>query len=130
MAKCVDAMDNRVANVLFGSTSPDSNYYLGLYTNAGEPAESATLSSITEVSGTGYARKTLARGSFSVSGSVASFAEQTFTAGSDWGNVTGYFIATSSDNSGILCFVESFTGGAFNITNGTSLKLTPNITVS
>ena len=130
MPKCVDQFENQTAKVVFGSTTPDANFYMGLYTNGSEPLESATLANITEVTGTSYARKTLPRGDWTVTASIASFAEQTFTAGSDWGNVTGFFIATSSNNSGLLCFVESFSGGAYNITNGTSLKITPKIAVA
>ena len=110
MAKFVDEGENRVLNILLGAQAVDTNLYLGLYKNASEPLETANLAAITEVSGAGYARKTLARGSWTIAASVAEFAKQTFGAAEDaWGNVTGYFIATSADNSGKLLVVESFT---------------------
>lgn len=128
MAKLVDEGEARIANVLFGSQAVDTVYYMGLYKNGSEPAETAVLTDLTEVSGSGYARKSLNRGSFSITDSVATYAEQTFTAsGGDWGDVTGYFIANSADNSGQLMWVESFSGGAYNITDGSSLKITPSI---
>ena len=86
MAKLVDEGENRFLNILLGSTAVDANLYMGLYTNGSEPAETATLGDITEVTGTGYARKTLARGSWSIVADLASFAEQTFGAAGyrDW----------------------------------------------
>ena len=132
MAKLVNEGENRISNVLFASQSVDAVYYMGLYTDGTEPSETATLSDLSEVaSGNGYARNTLTRGSFSVTDSVATYAEQTYTAsGGDWGNVTGYFIGNSADDSGQLLWVESFSGGAYNITDGSSLKINPSITVS
>jgi len=102
MAKWCDEGENRVLNILFGSTAVDSNLYLGLFTNTTEPAESANLAAISEPSGNGYERKTLARGSWTINADLASYAQQVFTATGNWGNVYGYFIATSSDGSGKL----------------------------
>lgn len=135
MPKWVDAGENRVANVLFGATNPDANYYLGIYTNSTEPGENAGLPSqsnpITELSGSGYSRKTLARGSWSINADVASFAQQTFTAtGGAWSNCYGYFICNSADNTGQLLCVEHFVGGPYNVPDGGSIKITPNITVA
>jgi hypothetical protein len=130
MAKLVDEGENRIANVLFASQSVDTVYYLGLYTNASEPAESATLTDMTELTGAGYARKTLTRGSFSVTGSIATYAEQTFTAsGGNWSGITGYFIGNSADDSGQLLWVESFSEGSFNINDGSAINITPKIEV-
>lgn len=128
--KLVNEGENRILNILFGATAVDSNLYMGLYTNGSEPAETATLGDIVEVSGTNYSRKTLARGSWSITADAASFAEQTFgAAGTDWGTVTGYFIGTSSDNSGKLLFVESFPAG-IPIGVGSSQSITPTITAA
>ena len=131
MAKLVDEGENRFLNILLGATAVDANLYMGLYTNGSEPAETATLASLTEVTGSGYARKTLARGSWTIDADLASFAEQSFgPAGASWGNVTGYFIATSSDNTGKLLFVESFSDGAYPIGSGSSLAITPKVTAA
>jgi hypothetical protein len=130
MAKWVNEGENRVANQLFGATAVDSALYFGLYTDVTEPGETATLSSITEVDGAGYERKTLARGSWTIADAIASYAEQTFSASGSWGAVTGSFIATSSDNSGKLLAVQNFAEGSFNMVNGSTLKQTPKITVA
>lgn len=128
MAKLVDEGENRVLNILFGSQAVDSNTYLGLYTNTTEPAETANLAALTEPSGNNYSRQTLARGSWTVTDDLASFAQQTFAATGAWGNVYGYFIATSSDGSGKLLFVEQFTNGPYNIqNNGDEIRVTPNV---
>ncbi len=133
MAKWVDQGESETLDVLFVATAVWGNTYLGMYTDAAEPGETATLpggaTPITEVSGAGYARKTLARGSWSRTGDYVTFAQQTFTAsGGSWSNVYGYFIATTSDNTGKLLCVEHFTGGPFNVPDGGSIKITPKIT--
>ena len=136
MAKWVDDGENRVANILFGAQAVDANTYLGIYTDSTEPGETATLPTqatpITELAAAfGYSRKTLARGSWSITGDHADFAQQTFTAsGGAWSNCYGYFIASSSDNSGKLLCVEHFSGGPFNVPDTGSIKITPKITVS
>jgi hypothetical protein len=131
MAKWCDEGENRVADILFDDQAVDATLYLGLYENSTEPAEDATLAGITEqAGGTGYARIELTRGTWTVTGSVASYAQQTFTAnGGDWGDQYGYFIATSSDGSGKLLCVEHFSDGPYAVTDGDSVKITPSITV-
>lgn len=128
MAKWCDEGENRVLNILFNATAVDASLYMGLYTDAVEPAETATLASLTEATGTGYGRITLSRGTWTVTDDHADYAQQTFTAGSDWGNIYGYFIGTSTDDTGKLLCVEHFTGGPFNVLNGGSIKITPKIT--
>ena len=131
MPKLVNEGENRILNILFGSTSVDSNLYLGLYMDTSEPAETASLSDLTEPSGNGYARIQVQRGSWSITNDVAEYAEQTFQAsGGDWGDVYGYFIGTSTDDSGKLLFVEDFSGGPFTINDGSSIKVTPKVTAS
>lgn len=124
----VNEGEKRIADIILGSQAVDATLYMGLYTNAVQPSETATLSDITEVSGTGYARKALTRTSWTGSADAKSYAEQTFgAAGTDWGTVTGYFIATSSDNSGKLMIVESFPAG-IPIGVGSSQSVTPTVT--
>lgn len=130
MAKWVNEGAIRVLQILFGSQAVDGTLYLGLYTDASEPGETATIASLTEVSGAGYARKSLARGSWSIANDIATYAAQTFAASGAWGAVTGYFIATTNDDSGKLLAVESFSEGSFNMVNGSSLQLTPKITAA
>ncbi len=131
MSKFVNEGENRVVDILFGSQAVDDTLYLGIYTNETEPAEDATLASITEPVGNGYARIVLARGTWVITADYAQYAQQTFTAdGGNWGNCYGYFIATSSDGTGKLLAVEQFSSGPFNTSDGDSIKITPKITVS
>ena len=129
MPKLVDEGENRILNILLGATAVDATLYLGLYTNTTEPAETANLAAITEPSGNGYARISLSRGAnWTISGDLATYLEQTFTATGVWGNVYGYFIATSSDGTGKLLFVEQFSNGPYNVqNNGDAIKVTPKI---
>jgi len=132
MAKLVNEGEHRIADILFGSQAVDTTLYIGLYTApTTEPSETAVLADLTEHSGDGYARIALSRGTWTVLNSVASYAEQTFDAsGGDWGNCYGYFIATSSDGSGKLMFIEQFSDGPYDVSDGDSIKITPNITLS
>ena len=124
MAKLVNEGENRILNIWFGSTSPDASLQLGLYTDSSEPAETAVLGDLTEPVGNGYARQTLTRGSWSIAGDLAEYAQQTFTAsGGDWGNVYGYFITNGTE----LLFVEHFSNGPYNVTDGSNVKVTTRI---
>jgi len=124
----IDEGENRIARILFGDLSPDGELWLGLYKNSTEPSESATLGDIVEVSGSGYARKKLLKGSWSIDGNVATYEQQVFKALSDWGDVHGYFIATSADDSGKLMFVEHFSS-PYSIEKDKGIKITPKITI-
>lgn len=130
MPKLIDQGENKILNILFGATAVDATLYLGLYLDTDEPAENDTLSSISEVAGgTGYARIALTRGTWNIVGDLADYAQQTFTAsGGDWGDVYGYFICdVASGTSGNLFFVEQFTSAPFNVTEGSTVKITPRI---
>jgi len=130
MGKWVDEGENRVADILFGSQAVDGTLYIGLYTNDPEPAETANLAALTEPSGGGYARKALTRGSWTITGDHADYAQQVFTAsGAAWGNVYGWFLATSLDGSGKLLCVEHFPA-PYNIQDGGSVTVVPKVTVS
>lgn len=76
----------------------------------------------------GYSRQPLLRTSWTDVGSQASYAQLLFTAaGGDWGNQYGYFLATTVDGSGVLMWAEQFSDGPYNVTNGKTAKVTPNI---
>jgi hypothetical protein len=125
----VNEGEHRIADILFGTQAVDGELYLGIYKDAVEPAEDATIASLNEVSGFGYARKTLTRGTWVITDDEAEYAEQTFLAsGGDWGDTYGYFIATSSDDSGKLMSIEQF-ASARPIEDGKGLKITPKMTV-
>lgn len=133
MAKWVDAGENRVANQLFGATAVDTTLYIGIYTSpTTEPGETAVINDLTEPSGSGYARIALTRGTWVVSGSAATYAQQTFAAsGGSWGACYGYFVATSSAGTGgALMYVEQFSSGPYSIGDGDSIKITPSVAVA
>lgn len=106
--------------------------YLGLYTDTTEPLETATLASgITELALTGYARIQLTDAGWSNVAGVFTNLEKTFTAGEDWGDIYGYFICNvSTGTAGELIFVEHFSTGPFNVSNGKTIKVTSTITVA
>ena len=135
MAKWTDAGEFRVADILFDDQAVDATLYLGLYTSpTTEPAETAVDSDLTEPSGGTYARKALTRGDWTITASVAAYAQQTFTAtGAAWGNVYGYSISTASSSTtaaSVLMGVEQFSDGPYNIGDGDSVKVTPNLTIT
>jgi hypothetical protein len=103
-------------------------FYLGLYTDAVEPAEGATLATIAELPVVnGYARIIINDADVTVVGNLATIAQKTFTAaGADWVAVTGWFICNIiSTTWGTLICVESFSDGAKTVINGRTLKIIP-----
>jgi hypothetical protein len=128
--KWVDEGENRVLNILLGAQAPDNVLYLGLLTNITEPGETATLASLTEPSGFGYAREPLNRGEWTIVADLATYEEQVMLAsGGDWGDIYGYFIATSSDASGKLLAVVYF-DTALEVVDGKGMKITPKFKVA
>ena len=101
--------------------------YLGLYTNVTQPTVTQVLP-VTEVSTalSGYARIALTDSDWTELNQVITNLLKTWTAGEDWGNVTGYFIATTVDDTGLLLYVESFTL-PLNMTNGSIINITHKI---
>lgn len=122
-----DEGENRIANILLGATPVDGALYLGLYKDVTEPAETISLSDLSEVSGFGYSRATLSRGIWVITDNEAEYAQQTFLAsGGDWGDVYGYFIGTTLDNSGILLGIEHFSSH-YTILDDKGIKITPKL---
>jgi hypothetical protein len=90
--------------------TPPVNFYVGLSQDV-SLAENATLASITEVTGTGYARQPIASTDAAWTSATAgtndwkltAAAAVTFTAtASDWTDAKTWFLATSIDGSGKL----------------------------
>lgn len=110
----------------------DATLELGLFTNIA-PGETITEATITEPTGTGYARIVLTDAAWVVTNGVASYAEQTFTGGAGgWaGNVQGYFISTVS-STGVkrLLVIEVDGSGPYTINENDTYKITPNISYS
>lgn len=123
-----------VANVVFKRTHADrdATLELGLFTNS-SPGETIAHGSLTEPTGTGYARIVLTDASWSVTNDVASYAQQTFTGGAGgWtGSIQGYFIATvSSGGTKRILAIEVDGNGPYTINENDTYKITPNITVA
>ena len=128
--KLVDAGENRILNQLFEATAVDTTLYLRIYTApVTEPLETAVLADLTEPSGLGYAAVALTRDTdWTVTLDEAVCAQKTFTAaGGAWGNCYGYYIATTSDNTGVLLMVEQFSDGPYNIVDTASIKCTAKV---
>jgi len=122
--------ENVIANTLFEATALQ-NLYVGLFSNNFTLAEDTSLSDLTELAeANGYAPILITRGTdWSVTGSVATGAQKTFTAsGAAWGNVYGYFIMDAAKTT--LLFAETFSDGPYNVTDGDSVKVTPVVTLS
>ena len=88
-------------------TAP-ANFYIGLATDA-SLAEDATLATLTEVSGTGYARQAVASNNTDLTSASAGTNDRkvttktvTFTAGGVWTGANTVFLATTVDGSGKL----------------------------
>lgn len=127
--KICDEGEYRALDILFGTQVVDGILYLGLYKNATELPDDTVLGDLMEVSGFGYARKELTRGNWVLDTTLgvvgASYIEHIFYAdGGAWGDVYGCFIATSSDNSGMLFSLDHF-ANSYEIEDGKGLRVTP-----
>jgi hypothetical protein len=132
MPKLCDEGEHNILEVYLGGAARggSANLYIGLYTDATEPAETANLATITELAvANGYARIALPDAGWTVTDDTAVQPEKTFTAnGDDWGNVAGYFVCDAANGTaGNLIFVESFSDGPYNVLDGVSVKITPAI---
>ncbi len=127
-----DEGETLVANLVFKNADVDrgTDTELTLFTNVA-PAETITEATLTEPTGTGFARINLTDASWSVTGDTASFAEQTFTGGAGgWtGSVQGYAIVTKGTTPRIVA-IEVDAAGPFTINENDTYKITPNITVA
>jgi hypothetical protein len=132
MAKFVTEGLEHIGDTIFGTQAVDATLYLGVYENTTEPAITATMADIEEHSGDGYARLPLTRGTWTVTDNVSDYAEQRFQAsGGDWGDQYGYFITVASAGTGaaLIC-VEDFSDGPYDIKDGHSVLVTPQITMT
>ena len=85
-----------------------ANFYIGLATDV-SLAEDATLASLTEVSGTGYARQAVASDNIDLTSAATGTNDRkittktvTFTAGGVWTGAKTAFLATTIDGTGKL----------------------------
>jgi hypothetical protein len=111
------------------SQSVPANFYAGLCTDT-SLAEDATLASLTEVSGTGYGRQTVASSGSGFAEAATgtndrkvTTATVTFTAGGTWTGAKTAFLATSSDGSGKL-LASGPLSATRTLQNGDTLQVT------
>ena len=131
MPKWCNEGETSIGNVYLKNVT-QVDKYLGLYKDATEPAETATLATITEVAvAFGYARIKLENSDWTedinIKGQFTNLLK-TFTAsGGSFGSVTGYFISTTaSGTTGKLLCVEHFNAPHV-ISDGLSEAITPTI---
>jgi len=121
-----------VANLVFKGYDPDrgTGLQLMLFTNT-VVDNTTTAASLTEPTGTGYARIPLTDATWIVAGGVASFLAQTFTAGTGgWtGQVHGYAVVTTGIVPRIVS-VELDASGPYTMAAGDTYAVTPSITVA
>jgi len=124
--------DTLIANLIFANADVDrgTDLQLVLFTNA-SPTDTITAATLTPPSGTGYAPITLTDGSWTVTGGTASYATQTFTAGSGgWPeSVQGYAIITTGTTPRIVT-IEVDAGGPYTFNENDTYDITPNITIA
>ncbi len=118
--------ENLIANLLYKRTltDRDADLEIGLFTNAA-PDETITEATLTEPTGTGYARQTLTDASWTVAADTATYPAITFTATGAWtGNVVGYFIATkSASGTQRIVHIEIDPAGPYTMAAGDSYQV-------
>ena len=121
MGRWVDTGENWVVSLIAGQSIG-----IGLYTNAIEPPETATLSDIQEPSSSyGYSRISLASSGWTVKESIAYYSKQRFTAsGGSWGDVYGYFFYAGSTLLGVQPFPD-----VISVDDGDNVDVVPKLRV-
>lgn len=119
-----------MGNLVFKNADVDrgTNLDLLLFTNVA-PGETITEATLTEPTGTGYARITLTDASWTGAADTRSYAQQTFTGGAGgWtGSIQGYAIVSKGTTARILA-IEVDGNGPYTINENDTYKITPNVT--
>lgn len=119
-----------IGNLVLKNTDVDrgTDLELMLFTNVA-PGETITEATLTEPTGTGYARINLTDATWTGSGDTRSYAQQTFTAGAGgWtGSVQGYAIVTKGTTPRIVA-IEVDPSGPYTFNQNDTYDVTPNIT--
>jgi len=114
--------------------TPPANFYLGLATDESLD-EDAGLADVGEVTGTGYARVTIASAAAAWTSAGAGTADWKVTAadacvftatGNDWDDAKMWFLATTSDDTGKL-IASGALSETRSLVSGDSLSVTPTI---
>jgi len=134
MAKWCNEGETQVGNVYLRKDAPN-DFWVGLYLDVEEPAEDATLASISEVPvANGYARIALTNTDWTELATKGVFqnVQKLFEAiGGNWGVVYGYFLTDcASGTAGKLIAVENFLDGPYTVNDGWITKVTPKVTIT
>jgi len=134
MAKWCNEGETLVGNI-FLKKAAVTDLWVGLYLDTSEPAEDATLASITEVPVLyDYARIALGAADWTEQATKGIFEnlQKIFTAnGGNWGDVYGYFLTDcASGTAGKFVSCENFSDGPYTVNDGWSVKVTPKVTIS
>lgn len=112
-------------------TDRDADLEIGLFTNAA-PGESIDEASLTEPTGTGYARQTLTDANWTDADASGdrkfSYPQITFTAGAGgWtGSIQGYFIASkAAGGTQRILAIEVDSNGPYTLNEADTYKVTP-----
>lgn len=126
-----DEGETLIANQVFKTPTLTEARVLNCYCSQCSPGETITAATLTEPTGTGYARIQLTDGSWSVTAGVASYALQTFTAGSGgWtGSVQGYAVVTKGTTPRIVA-IEVDAIGPYTFAANDTYDVTPQVTVA
>lgn len=127
-----DEGESFVADMVIKNVTTDrgTDLELLLFTNAA-PDETITAATLTEPTGTGYARINLTDASWTGAADARSYAQQTFTGGAGgWtGSIQGYAIVTKGTTPRIIA-IEVDAAGPYTIAENDTYKVTPTITVA
>ena len=135
MSRLHDQGEANIGQIYLRNQAQNTNLFLGLYTNATQPAEDAVMTGIAEVTGGGYARIALAPANWTIQGAQTGEGgtrfdqpQHVFALSAAVGNVTGYFITTAlTGTAGALITTEPFPA-AINVNQaGFEIRLTPRI---
>lgn len=114
-------------NTMLSAFLGSEDQTLKLYSNDVDPETSTTASQFTEVSGEGYAVKTLGSSDWSVAAGVATTTPQTWQFTGAAGAVYGYYLVGAT--SGNLLAAEKFENGPYTVSVSGD-KITVSITIS
>jgi|BioPla2DNA2_1021312.scaffolds.fasta_scaffold108388_1 hypothetical protein len=104
----------RLLEILVNKESA-SNVVLKLFKNDYTPVDGSQIGDFTESTTTGYVKKTLTGGSWSVVDGLASYAQQTFTYTAG-GTHYGYYITNATEDT--VLWAERFTDAPHTIPSG------------
>ena len=123
-----DGAEN-ILKYVAGVTAATETLVLKLFSSNTTPGPLTVLGDFTEVTGGGYAAKTLSAGQWTVSGNSASTTAQLFTFTSAIGQIYGYYLVGAT--SGKLIALERFISGPYNIAaSGDTLTVTATLSIA